>query len=163
MSLSLRENVARARALPRSDAKLEARAALLRRRDRELLLAALSKGVQVRALAELAGVDERTIRHRVHQLARRLCSRRFLQAARALSYLPPLDARVALLRFCQNRPVKEIAATLGISLYNARQMVERVQAKIDTLHAIGSLPPLNVMRDGWRASLPPIDEQEDEA
>lgn len=133
MPVLLRESIYQARKLPRTDEILQGRSALLAPEDQALIEAVLIKGQSAVSLGKLLNVPAKTVRKRVHKLSRRLSSRAFLDAARALSYLAPSDARIARLRFCQGKSLGQIAKSQGITLYKLRRMLDRISAEIQSI------------------------------
>ena len=147
MALSLRENVFRARRLPRNEQILMGRAELLAREDRDLIEAVLVRGQTAESLARLAGRSGTAKRERVGRLTRRLSSRRFLDAARALAYLSDEDAMLARLAFCQRKPQRDLCERTGLTRHLLRRRLDRIAAQIQTIrrmshnpHAPGRLP-----------------------
>lgn len=133
MGLPLNENIACVRDLPRSDAVLMGRAELLAPRDRDLMEAVLVHGQRIGALARLLGVEPRSLRARVERLGRRMTSRRFLDAARALPYLPPTEAALARARYCQGLSHRELCGKFRMRHHELRRRLDRLSARIDTL------------------------------
>ncbi len=133
MPLSLRENIAQTREIPRSDAVIMGRAELLAQADRDLIEAVLIRNQSAASLARIMGVPERRVQRRVHRLMERLTGREFLDAARALDYLGETDARIARLRFCQGLPLRRISLMLNLSYHRLRRRVDRISAEIAAL------------------------------
>jgi len=152
MGISLRESIARVRRLPRNDTILMGRAELLCQRDRDLLEAVLIRGQSAEAIARLMGVSSRSVRRRVHRLGKRLCSRRFLSAARAMPYMARADAALVRMYFCEGVTHRRISRQLGASVYAVRRRLDRLEAQIAVFRA--------VQRGGL--SLPPLQRDEDE-
>ena len=150
MPLSLRENIVQSRRLPQDEEILCGRAELLAPADRDLVMAVLIRNESPRLLGRLSGLGSRAIRERVKRLGRRLCSRRFLDAARALAYLPPEDARLARLWFCQAIPQREICRRMGISIHSLRRRLDRLSAQIATLRRVFQNGRAVVHRGGGR-------------
>ncbi|MFP4054819.1 MAG: hypothetical protein ACLFV7_13235, partial [Phycisphaerae bacterium] len=67
-----------------------ARASLLHPEERDLIKAVFVHRQAASTIANLMGVDARSLRRRVHRIARRMASQQFLDAARSLHY-PPAD------------------------------------------------------------------------
>jgi DNA-directed RNA polymerase specialized sigma24 family protein len=130
MPVILRESIANAFRLPRNDDILIGRAELLGERDRLLIEAVLLKGQSAASVAKLMGVSDRMIRDRVHLLSRRLCSRKFLDAARALAYLSPSDASLARLHFCEGLSRRELCRRLGLSSFQLRRRLDQISGQI---------------------------------
>ena len=130
MALSLRENIAQVRRIPRNDDVLMGRAELLRERDRDLVEAVMLHGQSAVAMGRLMGVSHRSVRSRVQKLCRHLCSRRFLDAARALSYMSPADAKLTQLRFCAGMTLRQLSAELGLTEHHIRRRLDRLSAQI---------------------------------
>ena len=101
--------------------------------ERELLEAVLIRGQSASSLARIMGVRPRTVRDRVRRLTRRLSSRRFLDAARALEYLPPDDAELARLHFCEGTSQRELARRRGMTSHALRRRMDRISAEIATV------------------------------
>jgi len=133
MALPLKEEIATVRKLPRNDAVLMGRAELLAPGDRELMQAVLGHGQRTASLARLLGVEPRTIRLRLERLGRRMNSRPFLDAARALSYLPAADAALARARYCEGLSQRELCERFGMSRHELRRRLDRLAAQIETL------------------------------
>lgn len=136
MALSLRENICRAGRLPRDEQVLMGRAALLEERDRALIEAIFVRGQRTRAVGRLMGLSTRQVRSRARRLARLLTSRAFLEAARALPYLPREDVSLARLRFCAGLSQRDLSERLGISQHAVRTRLERLAGQIATISRI---------------------------
>jgi len=138
MSLSLRENIYRSRALPRNEAVLMGRAQLLSDRDRDLVRAVMVHGQPAQSVARLTGRSARTVRSRVSRLARRMTSRAFLDAARALPYLEPGDALLARLAYCQQLSHRRLCLELMLTRHTLRRRLDRLAAQIQTIRRMSS-------------------------
>lgn len=136
MALSLRENIYKGRRLPRDVDLLIARSELLSQSDRELMEAVLVRGQTVVSVARMMGISARRVGNRVKRLARRLTSGEFLDAARALPYLPPKDAAVASMRFCEGLSKRKLAARLGVSQHILRRRLDRIGAQVAMIRRI---------------------------
>jgi len=141
MNLQLKENIIKSTRLPRNDDLLTQRAGLLATADKELVEAVLIKGQSAVMLARVAGINPRTVRTRIHRLCKRLGSRRFLEAARAINYLPPEEARLARLRFCQGLKYSQLMRIYNISSHELRRRLDKISAAI---RAVRRLPKLNL-------------------
>ena len=130
MALTLRENICNARKLPSDPSVLAGRAQLLGREDCELVEAVLLRGQTVVSTAGLMGLSPRTVGNRVRKLAGRMSSRKFLDAARALRYLPGKEAALARLRFCVGLSERKLADKLGVSAHAVRRRLDRISAEI---------------------------------
>jgi DNA-directed RNA polymerase specialized sigma24 family protein len=143
MPLPLRESICRQRGLPRDEGVLRGRLELLADEDRELLDAVLLRGQSASSLARIMGVRPRAIRGRVHRLIGRVTSRRFLDAARALEYLPADEAELARMHFCQGVSQRELCRRLRMTSHALRRRLDRVAAEIATIrrmHRAGAVP-----------------------
>ncbi len=109
------------------------RAELLAREDRDLIEAVLIRCQPTAAVGRMMKLDPRVIRKRVHRLGRRLTSRKFLDAARALPYLTGEDGKIARLYFCQGIAQKRLSEQLGISEHTLRRRLDRISAEIATV------------------------------
>lgn len=136
MALSLRESLAVAVDLPKTDAVLMGRAELLAPADRDLLEAVLVHSQPTALLGRMLGVSPMAIRKRVHRLCKRITSKRFLEVARTLSYLNIEDARIARLYFCQAVPQRTLAKQLGITQHHLRRKLDHIRAEVATLHRL---------------------------
>ncbi|MGC9454819.1 MAG: hypothetical protein ACP5HU_08125 [Phycisphaerae bacterium] len=133
MQLSLRENICRKQELPADDEIIRGRIELLSPPEKELLEAVLIRGQSAASLARIMGIPPRTLRDRVRRLSRRLTSRPFLDAARALPYLPAEDAELARLYFCQGLSQRTLARRLGLTSHKLRRRLDRVSAQISAI------------------------------
>jgi len=133
MLLSLKETVAGRPHLCRSDAALMGRAELLGTGDRDLVEAVALSGQSTQAIARMLGITARVARSRVRRVMRRLNSREFLDAARALAYLPAEDANLARLRFCEGATYRALCARLGLTYHELRRRLDRISAQIETI------------------------------
>lgn len=133
MAIPLKEAILSARRLPRSDDILMARAELLAQEDRDLVEAIFVRGQSAKSVARMVDVDVRLLRQRVNRLARRMASRRFLNAARSLPYLARPDAMLARLRFCEGRTIRQLQARLEVSEHVLRRWLDHVTAQIATI------------------------------
>ena len=136
MPLALKENICRAHRLPRNDTIIMGRAEMLASEDRDLVEAVLVHGQPTRLVAKMMGIGPRVVRKRIYILGRRLTSRRFLDAARALQYLPPEDAKLARLRFCEGATQRQLSARLDVSLHVLRRRLDRISAEITTIRRL---------------------------
>ena len=130
MPVLLRENIYQARRLPRTDEILQGRSALLLPVDQALIEAVLIKGQSAVSLGKLMQVPASKVRKKVHNLTKRLASRKFLDAARALCYLSPADARIARKKYCQGLSNREICTQEGVSLYKLRRKLDKISTEI---------------------------------
>ena len=136
MALSLKENIARVRKLPRDSAVLMARAELLAPGDKDLMEAILLRGQTVASVARMMGVTARAVSNRAKRLAARMTSRRFLDAARALPYLDDEDAKLASMKFCGGMSERSLAEKTGLSPHVVRRRLDRITAKITMIRNI---------------------------
>jgi DNA-directed RNA polymerase specialized sigma24 family protein len=136
--LSLRENICRNYRIPSDRAVLMGRADLLARDDRDLVEAVMVHGQTAAALARISGRDADGLRRRVNRLCRRLASRRFLEAARLLPYLPAEDAEIVKLHFCQRLGHRRIAQATGLSVHAVRRRIDHLTAQIQTIRQLSS-------------------------
>ena len=130
MTLSLKESLAQNQELPRTDSILMGRARLLEPPDRDLVEAILIRGQPATLVARMMGRDPKAVRERVRRLTKHLASRRFLDAARALSYLEPADAELARLKFCAGLTIDQVAGRLGLSSAALRRQLGRLVPQI---------------------------------
>ncbi len=130
MALSLRESVCNARRLPKDMDLVMGRAELLHAEDKELLEAILIRGQTAASAGNMMGVSARVVANRVRRLAGRLVSRQFMDAARALRYLPPEEAALARLHYCAGLSERKLARQLRISSHVVRRRLDRISAQI---------------------------------
>ncbi len=130
MRHTLKESICRSRRLPNDTAVIMGRAELLSNYEKELIEAIFVRDLSPQSLASMLGVTEVTVRRRVHKICRRLSSRRFLDAARALPYLSKDDAVLARLRFCQGLTQRELYQRLGISYHILRRRLDKLGTQI---------------------------------
>jgi len=116
--------------LPKDVDILVARAELLQPRDRDLIEAVFVRGQTVVSVARMMGLSPRKVSNRVKRLAARLASRKFLDAARALPYLPCDEAALASLRFCAGLSERKLAEKFGVSPHIIRRRLDRIGAQI---------------------------------
>jgi DNA-directed RNA polymerase specialized sigma24 family protein len=143
MPLPLRESICRQRNLPRDEGVLRGRLELLSDEDRELLESVLLRGQSASSLARIMGVRPRGVRRRVHRLVRRVTARSFLDAARALDYLPAGDAELARLHFCQGLSQRELCRRLKVTSHALRRRLDHITAEIATIrrmHRAAAVP-----------------------
>lgn len=138
MPVSLRENLQTQHRLPRNDAVLMGRAELLAPDERDLIEAILIRGQKTTSIARLMGIPAKRLRQRMHRISRRLSSRSFLRAARALAYLPADEARLAQWYFCQRIPRRELRDRLGLTPHQLRRRIDRLSAQIDAINRLHS-------------------------
>ncbi len=146
MHLTLRESICIATKLPRNDAIILRRGVLLAPEDRDLVDAVLIRGQSTRSVAGMMGKSARAVRTRVCRLGRMLTSRKFLSAARSMSYLSPADADLAKLYYCQGHSHRQLASRLGISIHVLRRRLDGIAAQIAVISKSrgGSLVPHEV-------------------
>ena len=133
MALPFKDNIYRNRQMPRSDAVLMGRAELLMAEDRDLIEAIFILGQSTEVLGRMQSVSPRQIRTRAHRLAKRLTSRRFLDAARALSYMAKPDAKLAQRRFCQGATHRQLCHEFDLTCHGLRRTLDRISAEIATI------------------------------
>jgi len=109
------------------------RARLLSDNDRDLVRAVLVHGQSAPVVARLTGQTARAVRGRVSRLTRRMTSRAFLDAARALPYLEPGDALLARLAFCQRLSHRRLCLELKLTRHTLRRRLDRLAAQIQTI------------------------------
>ncbi len=136
MSIQLRENILSARKLPRTDAVLMGRADFLAPDDRDLIEAVMIRCQPTDSLGRMLNVKPHEIRKRVHRLGRRLSSRKFLDAVRALPYLSDEDAELAKLYYCRSLPQRKLSVELGITVHILRRKLDKLSAEIATITRI---------------------------
>lgn len=136
MILPLKEGTCLPKDKPVVDERVLGRAELLRQGDRELLEAVLGRGQSAASLARMMGTPPRTIQSRVRRLIRRLTSRSFLEAARALPLLSPQDAALARMRYCQGATYDELCRELKLTLHHVRRNLDRMAAQVETIGRI---------------------------
>ncbi len=136
MALSLRENICNARRLPQDQQLLIGRVELLLLEDRLLIEAVLIHGLTVVTVSRMMGISSRRLANRVRRLSRRLTSREFLNAARALYYLPPRDAALARLRFCAGLSERKLAQKFELSVHIVRRRLDRIRAQIAIINRV---------------------------
>ena len=133
MPVQLKESVHKAHRLPRTESVLMGRAELLAPADRDLLEAVLIHGTPTTMLARMMRVSCASLRRRIHRLTRRLVSKEFLDAARAIPYLEPDDATLARQVFCEGTSQRELLSVMGVSMYHLRYRMMRLRAEIAVL------------------------------
>lgn len=149
MPISLRERVCRAAQAPRSDTILMGRAELLAVEDRDLIEAVLIRGQTASSVARLMGWTPKRVRGRVKRLLRRMNSRAFLDAARALPYLAPADAALARLHFCQGLAHRKLCVRLGLTVHAMRRRLDRVSAQIETIARLAAASGAGAAQPTW--------------
>lgn len=172
MALSLRENICASWRLPSDYAILAGRAELLSPRDRELIEAVLIHGLTASSLSRMTGSSARVVANRVKRLSAHLTSRSFLDAARALPYLPPAEAELARLHFCQGLSLRAVASRLAasvhqrppgvrVSCHELRRRLDRLAAQIAMIRRISRgdsddplVSPAAAAKRWGRSSLP---------
>ncbi len=133
MVLSLREDIARVRNLDVDQGLLLQRAELLSEQDRAIIEAVLVRGQSAASLARLMNANPRVLRKRVRQIHRRMLSREFLAAARAIGYLAPGEAELAKLRYCQRLSYRQLCSRLAITSHALRRKLCALSARIQTI------------------------------
>jgi len=133
MPLRLKESIFNHHRLPRNDDLLMGRAELLSERDRDLIEATVIRGLSARSIARMTGMTTSHVRAHVHKLCKRMKSRRFLAAARAMPYLTPFDALLAKLRYCQALAHRRLCRELGISYHVLRRRLDLLAVRIEMI------------------------------
>ena len=133
MPILLRESIHKTQKLPRSDTVLMGRAELLAPGDRDLIEAVLIRSQPTVSLGRIMNVDPRKIRKRIYRLGKRIISRKFLDAARALAYLEEEEAKLARLYYCQGIPQRKLAAKLQMSAHQLRRKLDKLGAEITAI------------------------------
>jgi DNA-directed RNA polymerase specialized sigma24 family protein len=133
MPVQLKDSVHKAHRLPRTDSVLMDRAELLAPADRDLLEAVLIHGTPTTMLSRMMRISCASLRRRIHRLTRRLVSKEFLDAARAIPYLEPDDGTLARQVFCEGTSQRELVGVMGVSMYHLRYRMMRLRAEIAVL------------------------------
>jgi len=136
MALPLRESLCVAKELVRDDQVLRGRAELLDRKDQDLIEAIFIRGQSTASVGRMLGVPARRVRDRAARLRRHLVSRKFLDAARALPYLPREEAALAKRRFCQQTTHRELCGEFGLTSHALRRRLDQLAAKIATIRRL---------------------------
>jgi DNA-directed RNA polymerase specialized sigma24 family protein len=89
----------------------------------------------------MIGASPRTIQSRVRRLTRRLTSRSFLDAARAMSLLSPQDAALARMRYCQGATYDQLCQELCLTLHQVRRNLDRIAAQVETIGRMSRTAP----------------------
>jgi DNA-directed RNA polymerase specialized sigma24 family protein len=131
MILSLQENIAEVRSMEVDHDLLMRRADLLSTKDRDLIEAVLVRGQSAASMGRLMGVDPRTVRKRISKIRRRISSKDFLAAARAMGYLSADDAELARLRYCQGLSHRQLYRQLAITSHALRRRLCALAAQIE--------------------------------
>lgn len=134
MSLPLREStLAPSNGFARNDSILLGRAELLDQADHDLVEAVLIAGQPATLVGRMVGLSPEQVRCRVRRLTKRLVSKQFVEAARALRYLSPPDAELARLRYCAFMDLETLARRLDIKPHALRRRLARIRAQIDVI------------------------------
>jgi DNA-binding CsgD family transcriptional regulator len=143
MALPLRDGTCLAKEMPLVDDRVLGRAELLAEGDRELIEAVLVRGQSAASVARMMKARPRTVQSKVRRLTRRLTSRPFIEAARALPFLSPRDAVLARMRYCQGATCKSLCQGMKLTLHQVRRNLDRIAAQVETISRISreSLPP----------------------
>jgi DNA-directed RNA polymerase specialized sigma24 family protein len=136
MTLPLTEGTCLAKEPLKIDARVLGRAELLAEGDRELIRAVLVHGQSAASVARMMRTPPRTIQARVRRLTRRITSRTFLEAARALPYLSPADAALARMRYCQGATYGDLCRDVKLTLHQVRRNLDRIAAQVETISRI---------------------------
>jgi DNA-directed RNA polymerase specialized sigma24 family protein len=150
MPLSLKESICRFRKMPRDSAVLAGRAELLAPGDRDLIEAVLVNGQSASGLARIMGVTPRMVRKKIRRLSLHLISRRFLDAARSLPYLPPEEATLARLHFCSGLTQAQLCGRLRLSPHCLRRRLDRLSAQIATISQLQRAAKQEAQSGNWR-------------
>lgn len=145
MALRLRESICQSQKLPRESDVLIHRAELLAPEDRALVEAILVRGQTAESVSRLTGQSSRTICNRIRKIARRLASRKFIYAARALPYLSDEDAILARRHFCAGVSLRRLACEMDSSEYAIRRKLNQLAAQIDLIRRLNSGGPIGSM------------------
>ena len=150
MALPLMESLCVAKELVRDDEVIMGRAELLDRKDQDLIEAIFMRGQSTASLGRMLGVPARRVRDRAARLRRHLVGRTFLDAARALPYLPREDVALAKRRFCQQATHRELCRELGLTSHALRRRLDQLAAKIATIRRLqrGRLGPVRSSETG---------------
>ena len=121
---------------PRIDDRVLGRAELLGDGDKELLEAVFLRGQSAASVARMMRARPRAIQAKVRRLVRRVMSRSFMDAARALPFLSPPDAALAKMRYCQGGKYQDLCRRLDLTLHQVRRNLDRLSAQIETIARI---------------------------
>jgi len=146
MALPLREEICDAERPGRIDEIIMGRAELLGEADKALLEAVIARGQSAASVARMMGVSPRVVRGRVRRLTGRVISRRFLDAARALPYLLPEDARLAQMRFCQGATHRQLCQRFNVTWHCLRRRLDRIAAQVETVRRLTQRHQMEVDR-----------------
>ena len=136
MRLSLREDICDANRLGANPEVLTRRTYLLAPGDCDLMEAVLLRGQSAAGLARATGACPRAVLRRVRTLARRMTSRTFMQAARAMQHMSEQDAYMARLHFCQGLSQRELCQRLNLTAHTVRRRLDLVAAQVRVLSTL---------------------------
>ncbi len=146
MAVTINERTCRGRKPPVSVNVLQRRAQLLSPIDREIVIAVLVRGQSAAAVGRIVGTDRSTLRRRVLKISRRITSRKFITAARAMPYLEREDAKIARLRYCEGATVASIGRQIGQASYYIRRRLDKIAAQMEVVgRKLGRLPRVQDM------------------
>lgn len=138
MVLPLYESICKARKLPDDEQVLCGRIALLLPAEQDLVRAILIHRQTYEAVGRLTGLGPNAVRGRYSRILRRMSSKGFLQAARALPYLAGDSADLAKAFFCQAQTYRQLCQRLNLSYHALRKRLERARVEIQVLDRIGA-------------------------
>jgi transposase-like protein len=111
---------------------LRSRAEMLKGKDRALLKMYLDNGSTFRQMAQVAGVNEATVARRIHRLVRRLLDGEYIMCLRNRRQFTELEMSVAKRYFLSGESMRKIAAKEGVTYYQVRQTLKKIQALVET-------------------------------
>ena len=132
MTLPLNESIARHKRLRdlRNDDLLRARCELLAPEDRDLIKAVIIHGQSVEMIARIGHISGSALRKRVRKLLKRIYSDEFIDTARILPLLNPVQSAVAKAHILQGNSIRCIANQMGLSYHTVRKTLTQVRAII---------------------------------
>jgi len=141
VAISLKESVCTAHNITADTAILAGRIQWLTGQEREVAEAILLRGQTAASVARLMGLSPRTVRDRLRRIVRRLAGRRFRMTIRAIPYLAPAEAKLAAVRFCQGRTLRQTAEEMGLGFHAARRQCDAVWAQVQAIERMRKARP----------------------
>jgi DNA-directed RNA polymerase specialized sigma24 family protein len=100
-------------------------------RDQALLDAVVAHGMSAPAAGRLMRMTPRQVRRRVHALCNMMADPQFRRVMRLLPRLKPLEARMAMMHYCQGVPKCRIAQLLKRSERSVYRALDHINGKLE--------------------------------
>ena len=92
----------------------------------------LDNGNTFRQMAQVAGVNEATVARRINRLIKRLLDGEYITCLRNHRQFTQQEMNVAKRYFLRGESMRKVAAKEGVTYYQVRQTLKKIQALVET-------------------------------